>query len=249
MKRKAGEAFVGTAVEFAGVVSRRGCAGKAKPLPATAPLEREEAYWTNAPGASLAGVDEAGRGPLAGPVVAGAVTMSPERARALHDGELAGLNDSKKLTEAERERFFEVLTHDSSVGWAVGVATAKEIDFYNILRATHIAMRRALEALPDGLPSFAFVDGLPVKGLPIPHEAIVKGDSRSFLIAAASILAKVTRDRYLSKMETRFPGYGFAVHKGYPTAAHLEALRKLGPCEEHRRTFGPVSAVLNPPML
>lgn len=220
-----------------------------KRLPKTAPLELEEAYWAKAPGTALAGIDEAGRGPLAGPVVAGAVTMAPEHARELRAGALAGLNDSKKLTEAERKRLYEVLTYDSAVGWAVGLATAKEIDFYNILRATHLAMRRAIEALPGGLPAFAFVDGLPVKGLPVPQEAIVKGDVRSFLIAAASILAKVTRDRYLLEMETRFPGYGFAVHKGYPTAAHLAALRTLGPCEEHRRTFGPVSDILNPPML
>ncbi|MGN0845439.1 MAG: ribonuclease HII [Kiritimatiellia bacterium] len=222
---------------------------KERRFPETAPLELEEAYWAKAPGTALAGIDEAGRGPLAGPVVAAAVTMTPEHARELRDGALAGLNDSKKVAEDERERFYEVLTHDSAVGCAIGLATAKEIDFYNILRATHLAMRRAIEALPGGLPDFAFVDGLPVKGLPIPHEAIVKGDSRSFLIAAASILAKVTRDRYLLEMERRFPGYGFAVHKGYPTAAHLAALRTLGPCEEHRRTFGPVSDILNPPML
>ena len=214
-----------------------------------APLEREEAWWAAHPGARLAGVDEAGRGPLAGPVAAGAVSMPPEVARALRAGPLAHLTDSKRLSEAEREELFGALTRAEGVAWALGLASPEEIDRLNVLRATHLAMRRALEALPGGAPDFALVDGLPVRGLPCGHEAVVRGDARCFLVAAASIVAKVSRDRLLTELDASFPGYGFAVHKGYPTAAHLEALERLGPCPAHRRTFGPVRDVLNPPML
>ena len=216
---------------------------------AAAPLEREEAWWVAHPGGRLAGVDEAGRGPLAGPVAAGAVSISPARARELREGSLAGLTDSKRLSEAEREELFEALTHAEGVSWALGLAEPGEIDRLNILRATHLAMRRALEALPGGAPDFALVDGLPVRGLPCEHEAVVKGDARCFLVAAASIVAKVSRDRLMTALDVSFPEYGFAVHKGYPTPAHLDALARLGPCPAHRRTFGPVRDVLNPPML
>ncbi len=158
----------------------------------------------------VAGVDEAGRGPLAGPVVAGAVIL-PVLAE-----ELTGLNDS------------------------VGVASVEEIDRFNILRATHLAMARAVEGLALRA-DFCLVDGLPVKGLPVPHRAIVKGDGRSLSIAAASVLAKVTRDRMMMEADASYPQYGFAKHKGYGTKAHMEALRRHGPCPLHRRSFAPVS--------
>ena len=224
-------------------------AGTGKPAGTGAPLAEEEAFWAAHPGEALAGVDEAGRGPLAGPVTAGAVSIAPEHARALRAGALAGLTDSKQLTAAQREAYYGVLTTDPDIRWAVGEVSPAEIDRLNILRAAHLAMKRALESLPGGLPAFALVDGLPVRGLPIPHQPIVKGDSHSFLIAAASILAKVTRDRIMDTLDDRYPGYGFRQHKGYPTPAHLAALQLLGPCPEHRRTFGPVVDVLNPPFL
>lgn len=214
-----------------------------------APLDREEAWWAAHPGARLAGVDEAGRGPLAGPVAAGAVCMPPEVARELRAGALARLTDSKALPEAAREELYGALVAAPGVQWALGLASAEEIDRLNILRATHLAMRRALEALPGGAPDFALVDGLPVRGLPCGHEAVVKGDARCFLVAAASVVAKVSRDRILRELDARFPGYGFAEHKGYPTESHLAAIARLGVCPAHRRSFGPVRDALNPPML
>ncbi|MBR4615364.1 MAG: ribonuclease HII, partial [Kiritimatiellae bacterium] len=198
---------------------------------------------------TLAGVDEAGRGPLAGPVAAAAVSMDPQCARRLRGGELSFLTDSKRLGAEERALAAEVLKGSPGVRLAVAFATAAEIDRLNILRATHLAMRRALLALPGGVPDEALVDGLPVTGLPCTHVAVVKGDAKSFLVAAASVIAKTARDAEMDALDSRFPGYGFAVHKGYPTPAHLEALRRLGPCPEHRRSFGPVRDVLNPPML
>ncbi|MBQ7666879.1 MAG: ribonuclease HII, partial [Kiritimatiellae bacterium] len=142
-----------------------------------------------------------------------------------------------------------VLRSAPGVRWAAASAGPREIDALNILAATHLAMARALSALPGGVPDAAFVDGLPVRGLPCPHTAIVKGDSKSFLVAAASVIAKTVRDAAMVELDAKFPGYGFAVHKGYPTAAHLKALEALGPCPEHRRSFKPVLDALNPPML
>lgn len=182
----------------------------------------------------IAGVDEAGRGPLAGPVVAGAVVIP------LHVDLPEGLNDSKKLTPAKREKLFHQLLEHSDVIAATGMATAKEIDELNILRATHLAMRRAVDALPVKA-DFCLIDGLPVKGFAYAQEAIVKGDSKSLSIAAASILAKVTRDHMMEELDLVYPGYGFAAHKGYGTKQHMEALRRLGPCPEHRRSFAPVA--------
>lgn len=220
------------------------------PIPgAPAPLDREEAFWAANAGARLAGIDEAGRGPLAGPVAAGAVCIPPELARELRAGPLARLTDSKKLSETERDELYETIVSTPGVEWALGLASPEEIDSLNILRATHLAMRRALEGLPGGVPVRALVDGLPVKGLPCPHDAVVKGDARCFLISAASIVAKVSRDRILVELDAKYPGYGLAVHKGYPTPAHLAALAKLGVSPCHRRTFGPVVDILNPPML
>ena len=205
-------------------------------------LRPEHDFWAAHPGATLAGVDEAGRGCLAGPVVAGAVQIDEADLVPLLAGPLAQANDSKQLTPAKRDALYETLTHEPRVRWAVGQASPEEIDSINILRATHLAMRRALDGLP-ALPDHALVDGLPVKGLPIPHTALVKGDARSLLIACASILAKVTRDRLCLELDAQFPGYDFAKHKGYGTAAHLAALRRLGPAPCHRRTFAPVAVL------
>ncbi len=182
----------------------------------------------------VAGVDEAGRGPLAGPVVAAAVIL-PE-----HLEGLGGLNDSKKLSEAKREALFTALLKRDDVHCAVGVADVEEIDRLNILKATHLAMARAVEALPVKA-TYCLVDGLPVKGLPVEHRAIVKGDALSLSVAAASVLAKVTRDRMMIEADKRYPQYGFGKHKGYGTKAHMEALRRHGPCPLHRRSFAPVS--------
>lgn len=219
----------------------------AKSAPATPPsaestdrLQFERAFWCASPGTALAGVDEAGRGCLAGPVVAGAVMIDEADIEALALGDLHAVNDSKQLTEKRREALWSTLTNHPKIHFGVGLATVQEIDAINILNATHLAMRRALEALPMR-PAHALVDGLPVKGLPLPHTAIVKGDARSLLIACASIIAKVTRDHLCADLEAQYPGYGFAQHKAYGTKAHLAALHRLGPCPEHRRSFAPVA--------
>lgn len=186
----------------------------------------------------VAGIDEAGRGPLAGPVVAAAVVL-PER---FHHPEL---DDSKKLTERSRERLFAEITSHGEIGWAVAVVESEEIDRLNILRASHEAMRRAFAALLFA-PDHALIDGLPVLPFPIPQTALVGGDGLSFSIAAASVIAKVTRDRLMVEMEARYPAYGFAQHKGYGTALHLAKLRAHGPCAIHRKSFSPVRQTLLP---
>ena len=205
-------------------------------------LTYEESLWKTAPAQMIAGVDEAGRGCLAGPVVAAALSMRADVARTLYAGELAGLTDSKKLTPARREFFFKILTRHADVHTASGWCNSEEVDTLNILSATHLAMRRALEELPVKA-SHALIDGLPVKNLPCPSTAIVKGDLKSFLIAAASIIAKVSRDHYMIEMEKRYPGYGFAAHKGYGTHEHIAALHKIGSCAIHRHSFRPVQDV------
>lgn len=181
----------------------------------------------------VAGVDEAGRGPLAGPVVAAAVILPDDCA-------LEGLDDSKKLTARKREHFHAILTARADIHLGIGQAEVAEIDKLNILRATHLAMARALEALPRK-PGHALVDGLPVRGLPVPHTALVAGDTLSLSIAAASIMAKVTRDRLMTALDAEYPQYGFARHKGYGVREHLEALRSHGPSPVHRRSFQPVA--------
>ncbi len=181
----------------------------------------------------IAGVDEAGRGCLAGPVVAGAVILP-------HGMVLHGLDDSKKMSRIARERLYRELTEHPDVCWAVASVGPGEIDRVNILQASHQAMRLAVEALSP-VPDFALIDGLPVRPFPVANEALVGGDGRSFSIAAASVLAKVTRDRLLLELDARHPAYGFARHKGYATAQHLAMLRTHGPCEIHRRTFEPVA--------
>jgi ribonuclease HII len=187
----------------------------------------------------IAGVDEAGRGPLAGPVVAAAV-MFPERW--LKEGlpaELNGLNDSKQLTARQREEFFEVLTTCGEIQFAIAQMDAARVDEINILQATHRAMNDALAQLQPA-PQHALVDGTRVKTLRFPQTPMVKGDSRSYSIAAASVLAKVTRDRLMVEYHERWPAYGFADHKGYGTAQHLAAIAEHGPCPIHRRTFAPL---------
>ena len=176
---------------------------------------------------SVCGVDEAGRGPLAGNVVAAAVIM-PEGLI------IEGLDDSKKLTEKKREKLYDIILEKAicSIAWA----TPAEIDEYNILNATMLAMRRAVEGLPVKA-DFALIDGNCSRGFEIPTQTVVKGDAKSYSIAAASVLAKVTRDRQCLEMDKAYPEYGFAGHKGYPTKAHMAKVIELGPCPEHRRSF------------
>jgi ribonuclease HII len=192
----------------------------------------------------VVGVDEVGRGPLAGGVYAAAVSVPLAQADALLDGAWAEINDSKKLTERARARLAEVVKSTPGCTWAVASASPAEIDRLNILYATHLAMKRAADAVAAKLagdrPPNILVDGLRVSTLP-QAQNVVKGDARSLFIAAASILAKTARDADCLRLEKLYPGYGFAQHKGYPTKAHLAALAKLGPCPEHRRSFGPVS--------
>ncbi|MBP5673666.1 MAG: ribonuclease HII [Victivallales bacterium] len=200
----------------------------------------ERAEKAKRPGILVAGVDEAGRGPLAGPVVAAAVILPPEEEFDLP------VDDSKALSEEVREELGERLRADSRIIWAVAERSAQVIDRINILKATHEAMREAVRSLKV-CPDIAFVDGLKVRDFPVEAKFIVKGDARSASIAAASILAKTHRDHLMMELDKLYPGYGFAKHKGYGTAQHLEALRELGPCPEHRRTFGPVARIIAPP--
>lgn len=186
----------------------------------------------------VAGVDEAGRGPLAGPVVAAAVILP-------RDFQLEGLNDSKKLSAKKRELIFAQLMDDDALIWGIGEASCQEIDRINILQATYLAMRRAIEAL-SCVPNHCLIDGLPIKNFAYSHTGIVKGDSRSLSIAAASILAKVTRDRIMLELDANFPQYGFAQHQGYGTVKHLNALRTYGPCLHHRQSFQPVAQLSLP---
>ena len=187
----------------------------------------------------VAGVDEAGRGPLAGPVVVAAVILPDDWISGGFPPEWRDLNDSKQLTARARERHFDWLTGHPDILRAVIRVEAERIDRINILRATHAGMREALLGL-DPPPVHALVDGRPVPDLPCPHTALVQGDARSYSIAAASVLAKVTRDRFMVDADREWPGYGFARHKGYPTPDHMEALRRLGPCPLHRRSFAPL---------
>jgi ribonuclease HII len=181
----------------------------------------------------VAGIDEAGRGPLAGPVVAAAVVFLEHKAP-------EGLDDSKKLTASRRETIYESLVANPQVVWAVSVQGSDVVDRINILQATHRAMREAVGALNRQI-DHALIDGLPVKDFPTPQTALVGGDALSFSIAAASILAKVTRDRLMHEADATFPQYGFRNHKGYGTPEHLAALREHGPCPLHRISFAPVA--------
>ena len=178
--------------------------------------------------ATLCGVDEAGRGPLAGPVCAAAVTLP----RGL---ELPGLDDSKRLTERQREALYDQIVEEAR-SFGIAFATVEEIERLNILGATYLAMNRAIEAL-DPPPELALIDGNRSAGIDVPNRCIVKGDGRCADIAAASILAKVTRDRYMTELAAQYPEYGFERHKGYGTKAHYAALRTYGPCPIHRQSF------------
>ena len=194
------------------------------------------------------GIDEAGRGPLVGGVYAGAVSVPLELAKELLTGAWSAINDSKKLSEKKRFALAEVIKSTPGCRWAVACASPEEIDRLNILKATHLAMRRAAQLVvggshtptPNTCACHILVDGLPVKSLPNSTH-VIKGDAKSLFIAAASILAKTARDEDCFRLEREYPGYGFAKHKGYPTPEHLAALKKLGPCPEHRRSFGPVA--------
>lgn len=191
-------------------------------------------------GLLICGVDEAGRGPLCGPVVAAAVILDPARP-------IAGLADSKKLSEKARERLAPVI-REQALAWAVAEASVEEIDRLNILHATMLAMRRAVEALTQ-VPDEVLVDGNRCPQLSVPVRAIVKGDALEPAISAASILAKTARDATMVALDAEFPHYGLAGHKGYPTAAHLAAIRRHGVAPFYRRSFAPVRAILeNPPL-
>lgn len=181
----------------------------------------------------VAGVDEVGRGPLAGPVVAAAVIFS-------EDYKLRGINDSKQLTPEERETLFPRI-QQTAVAVGVGIVESEEIDAINIYQANILAMQKALDAL-SVRPAFTLIDGPSLKKLPYAHEGIIDGDCKSALIAAASIIAKVTRDRIMLEWHEKYPHYDFHLHKGYSTPRHLERLRAHGPCPIHRRSFAPVAA-------
>lgn len=182
---------------------------------------------------TICGIDEAGRGPLAGPVVTAAVILP-------QGYELPGLNDSKKLTARKREALFAALMADDSVLKCIAQASVEEIDKLNILRATHLAMARAAQGLPR-LPDMCLIDGLAVPGFPLPSRNLVKGDARCLSIAAASILAKVTRDHYMHELATQYPQYGFERHAGYGTREHMQAIQQYGITPHHRRSFAPVA--------
>ena len=187
----------------------------------------------------ICGVDEAGRGPLVGAVVAGAVVLDPARP-------IEGLKDSKKLTAVRREYLYEQIMENAKA-WGVGEASPAEIDDINILQATMLAMRRAIEDLSTRFgawPDKALIDGNRCPELPIAAEAIIKGDAKEPAISAASIVAKVTRDRQMMALHERHPEYGFAQHMGYPTQSHFAALMQFGACDQHRRSFSPVRKVL-----
>jgi ribonuclease HII len=185
--------------------------------------------------ALVAGVDEVGRGPLCGAVVTAAVILDPTRP-------ILGLKDSKKLTAARREQLFDEIC-EKSVAWCIARAEVEEIDQLNILHATMLAMQRAVAGL-SVTPRLALIDGNRCPQLDVPSESVVKGDTKVPAIAAASILAKVSRDREMQALDLRYPGYGIAGHKGYPTPAHLAALQLLGPTPIHRRSFAPVRKLL-----
>lgn len=192
----------------------------------------------------ICGVDEAGRGPLAGSVVAAAVVLNPNKP-------ISGLKDSKKLTAKAREELYELIIRDS-LAWSIAEASPLEIDSINILQATMLAMIRAIEGLEKtlgSLPDKALIDGNRCPQLTIEMEAIVKGDSKVPSISAASILAKVKRDRDMHQLHLKYPMYGFDQHMGYPTQAHFSALNQFGPCPEHRRSFAPVKAALEVKLL
>lgn len=201
-------------------------------------LSVERQHW-NSGLLRVAGLDEAGRGPLAGPVIAAAVILDPPFAEAEEHAALEGLTDSKKLTAGQRDAFYKLLIESPAVWVGIGRAEVEEIDTLNIYRATQRAMMRALAALAPP-PEHALVDGLPVADLPCASTAIVGGDGTSLSIAAASVVAKVARDREMLELDRLYPAYEFARHKGYGCRTHIQRLFEQGPCPAHRRSFRPV---------
>lgn len=195
----------------------------------------DEPFICRYKGGLLAGVDEVGRGPLAGPVVAAAVILDPSKP-------IQGLADSKKISEKKREALFDEIT-EKALSYSISEASVSEIDELNILHASMLAMKRAVDRLPV-VPEYLLVDGNRCPSVNMPAEAVVKGDDRVECISAASIIAKVYRDRLMVELDTQYPGYGLAKHKGYPTKAHVEALKNLGVNELYRRTFKPVSSLI-----
>ena len=200
-------------------------------------LSYENKIWDQEVSCVL-GIDEVGRGPLAGPVVAAAVYF-PKGSK------IPFVDDSKKLTEKRREELYELILAVAGVKYGIAELDSEEVDRLNILKATHAAMAKAAQMIPEA--KYALIDGLPVPNFYLPSEGIVKGDSKSASIAAASILAKVYRDRLMVEYSKQYPGYGFESHKGYGTKKHMEALKKLGACPIHRRSFAPVRNVITPP--
>lgn len=182
----------------------------------------------------VAGIDEAGRGPLAGPVVAASCIIASDQL-------ISGIDDSKKLTPSKREELFQELTQNQDISYGIGIVSHQEIDSINIYEATKRAMRLSLQQLPR-IPDYLLVDGMELSYENIPCQKIVHGDALSYTIAAASILAKVTRDRLMASYHEQWPEYGFDKHKGYGTRHHLEAIEKFGPCEIHRQTFEPIKS-------
>ena len=205
--------------------------GSAIPVPAWPSLEFETQLWT-AGLVYVAGIDEVGRGALAGPVYAAAVIL-PIRDHIHH--ELQGVRDSKQMSPVERE-FWAPIIREKAVAFALGRATSKEIDRYGIVPATHLAGRRALKNL-EQVPEHLLLDFITLRKVALPQTAMVAGDARCLSIAAASVVAKVARDAELTQLDRRFPGYGFASHKGYATDEHFEAIRTLGPCVQHRLSW------------
>lgn len=208
------------------------------PIPPTGPDMQEEMAAYAEGSHCVCGIDEAGRGPLAGPVMAAAVILP-------QGYELPGLNDSKKLTARKREELFAALMADARVLKCVAQADVEEIDKLNILRATHLAMARAAQGLPQQ-PDMCLIDGLPVPGFPLPSRSLVKGDARCLSIAAASILAKVSRDHYMQELARQYPQYGFDRHAGYGTRQHMQAIQQYGITPHHRRSFAPVAQMALP---
>ncbi|EEB80535.1 MAG: ribonuclease HII [Halioglobus sp.] len=195
----------------------------------------DDLFQVSYKGIDIAGVDEVGRGPLAGDVVTAAVILDPSNP-------VEGLRDSKKLSESRREEL-AIIIREKAIAWSIARASVAEIDELNILQASLLAMKRAVEALTPQ-PGYVLVDGNRLPQWSYPSEPVVKGDDRVPAIAAASILAKVQRDNELVALEQKYPGYGFAAHKGYPTAAHLHALQSLGVTPVHRRSYAPVRRII-----
>jgi ribonuclease HII len=204
-------------------------------------LSHECALWEQGL-TQIAGVDEAGCGPLAGPVVAAAVVFPCAWLQTGLWSKLRGLNDSKQLTEEQRENYFEILTAHPEIRYAIAIVEVEMIDRINIRQAAWRAMNTALDEL-DPRPQHVLVDGLRIKWLPYTHTPLVDGDCKSYSIAAASVLAKVTRDRIMVELDAQYPGYGFAEHKGYSTPQHYAAIGRLGACPIHRRSFAPFRPV------